>query len=292
MHVDGARIRLAGGRATLRPAVPTPEGWVSARFSVLSPGTERRRLTATVTGPPKDSGYMAIGGEESRGWLLAPVPHGAPFDPETAGTISAPAGTAVYGAALGRFQLMAALGLARLPGGTDLADAVVVGSGPVALGCVLELYRRGVSRTRVLTARPDASIARAPTVECVPKVKPGSATLVIDAAGVPERAVALVGDGGTLGLLGTPGKEGTLPALAVHRGAWSVIGMHELAGHAPWVRQAAYMDVVTWLRGHVDPLLVASWCRTVPGEFAPSVFASLMSKRRPDAPIIVFSWEA
>ncbi|MFJ4774014.1 hypothetical protein ACIP88_33735 [Streptomyces uncialis] len=58
---------------------------------MLSPGTERRHLA----GPGRDADYMAIGrapgtGDGLGGWVLAPVPHGAAFDPAAPGTLTAP----------------------------------------------------------------------------------------------------------------------------------------------------------------------------------------------------------
>ncbi|GAA3118851.1 hypothetical protein GCM10010466_07180 [Planomonospora alba] len=288
---DGARIRLVAGRARLLPAVPVPDSLTPARFSVLSPGTERRHLAATVRGPARDSGYMTVGGEQGRGWLLAPVPHGAPFDPRLEGTVTAPPGTPLHVAAVARFQLMAALGLARLPDDVDLEDAVVAGSGPVALGCVLELRRRGVRRVRVLTSRRNAPIGRAPGTECVDEVRAAGAGLVVDAAGRPERAAGLVRRGGVLGLLGTPEECGTLPALELHRGGCTVVGMHELAAFDPGRYRAAYAETAAWLNAWLDAELTASWCRTVPGDLAPRVFESLGRPGRPDEPIVVFSWE-
>ncbi|MEV6986294.1 hypothetical protein AB0M95_34250 [Sphaerisporangium sp. NPDC051017] len=290
---DGARVRLVAGKARLLPATQTPDGLIPAKFSVLSPGTEQRRLAATVSGPAKTSGYMTIGGEQARGWLVAPVPHGAPIDPQLKGTVVAPPGTSVHVAALARFQLMAALGLTRLSPDRDLmSDAVVVGSGPVALGCVLELRRRGALRVRVLTSRRDAAIGRVPGVQCVNEVEIFAARLVIDAVGAPESTSRLLAHGGVLGLLGTPDENSMLSALRTHRGGWTVIGMHELAAFDVGRYQAGYAEVAAWLNVKVDPALVTSWCRTVPADLVPQVFESLGQRGKADEPITLFSWEA
>jgi threonine dehydrogenase-like Zn-dependent dehydrogenase len=258
---------------------------------VLSPGTERRRLAATVEGPARTSGYVTIGGEQEQGWLLAPVPHGAPFDPQLQGVVAAPRGTSLPIAALARFQLMAALGVARLPAVVDLGNAVVVGSGPVALGAALELRRRGAGQVRVLTSRQDAPIERGHGVECVKEVEAAGALLAIDAVGAPERTSALVAPGGVLGLIGTPEENGVVPALTLHRGGRTVVGMHELAGFDSGRYQALYTEVVTWLSAWLDPALAVFWCRTVPGDLAASVMESLGRSGRPNEPIILFSWE-
>ncbi|MFJ8602285.1 hypothetical protein ACIREM_26940 [Streptomyces shenzhenensis] len=288
---DGARVRFAAGTAHLRPAGPVPGGMLAGRLSVLSPGTERRQMAATANGPARDAGYMSLA-DTTEGWVLAPAPHGAAFAPSMAGALVVPCGTPLPVAAVGRFQLMAALGLARLPAATDVQDAVVVGSGPVALGCVLALRRHGADLIRVLTARRYAPIGWAPGVTCVTEVEPTSVPLVIDATGRPGRAAGLVAAGGTLGLLGTPDENGTLPALSVHRGGWTIIGMHELVPAPDGTYQHAYTDAVSWLTEHLDPQLVASWCRRVPGHLAPRIFELLDQPARPAEPVVLFEWAA
>lgn len=116
------------------------------------------------------------------------------------------------------------------------------------------------------------------------------AGLVIDAAGVPDRAGAIVARGGVLGLLGTPRESASVPALAVHRGGRTVVGMHELATVTAGSYQAAYTTVATWLADGLDPQLTASWCRIVPGERAPQIFAVLGTASRPTEPVILFEW--
>ncbi|MFE5604194.1 hypothetical protein ACFQ8O_34000 [Streptomyces coelicoflavus] len=288
---DGARVWFAAGTAHVRLAGEVPEGMLAGRLSVLSPGTERRQLAATVSGPARDAGYMSLG-EGSEGWVLAPAPHGAAFAPSLTGGLAAPSGTSLPVAAVGRFQLMAALGLTHLPAATGVQDAVVVGSGPVALGCVLALRRHGAERTRVLTARRHAPIGRAPGVTCVSEVEPSSVTLVIDATGRPDKAAGLVAAGGALGILGTPDENSTLPALATHRGGWTIIGMHELGPAPDGAYQHTYTDAVSWLTEHLDPQLVASWCRRVPGHLAPRIFELLDQPGRPAEPVVLFEWAA
>ncbi|WP_433259765.1 hypothetical protein ACQPYK_49230 (plasmid) [Streptosporangium sp. CA-135522] len=273
------------------PAVPVPDGMVRARFSVLSPGTERRHLAATE-GPDgtRDAGYMTLGGDHSTGWILAAVPHGASFAPSSGGTVTAPPGTRVQAAAVARFQQMAVLGLAQLPAHVDLGDAVVVGSGPVALGCALELRRRGAMQVRVVTSRPHALISRVPGTQCVTAVEQGSARLVIDAAGAPRRAARLLAPGGTLGLLGTPDPGSVLSSLSLHRAGRTVIGMHELTAVATSRYRDAYTTAATWLNG-LPPDLVDAWCQIMPGELAAGLYADLDGPR-PAEPIVIFSWES
>lgn len=329
VEYSGVRVRFAGGRAHLHPARPVPDGMLAGRYSVLSPGTERRHLAATVHGSARAAGYMTLGtsaepttptdprgtsaptgaGEPGVGWVLAPVPHGAAFSPHAAGTLTIPDGTPLAVAAIARFQLMAELGLDRLPAPIQGREVVVVGSGPVALGCALALRRRGADRIRVVTARPHPPIAHVPDVTCEPMPTTAATTtaeLVIDATGRPERAARLVAAGGTLGLLGTPHHASTLPALAAHRQGWTVVGMHELtpaptpADDTPddtpsdtsdGLYQRTYTGAVSWLTELVDPQLTDLWCRQVSGHLAPQVFARLDQPDRPVEPIVLFEWD-
>ncbi|WP_344921471.1 hypothetical protein [Streptosporangium oxazolinicum] len=218
------------------------------------------------------------------------MPHGAAFDACADGVITVPPGTCLQVAALARFQQLAVLGLDRLPDRVVLDDVVLVGSGPVALGCALDLCRRGAARVRVLTSRPDPPIGCVPGVECVTSVVRGSASVVVDAAGTPRRAAALLTKGGTLGLLGTPEPVSELAALDLHRSGWTVVGMHELlAGLACY--QDAYTTAATWLTWHMDPHLIEGWCRIVFGEGAPALYTAFHGPNRPAEPVVIFSWE-
>ncbi|MFC0863327.1 hypothetical protein ACFHYQ_13595 [Sphaerimonospora cavernae] len=289
-HYAGARVALAYGQARVLPPLSggVPTGWAAGRWSVLSPGTERRHLT----GPPREAGYMTLGRRsDQERWALAPVPHGAVFDPVCPGAVVVPAGVSIQVAAVARFQQIAVLGLSRIPAGVDIDNAVVVGSGPIALGCVLELHRRGATAVRVVTARRLTSIATMTYVRRVSAADLGTAPLVIDAAGAPRRAAGLLSPGGILGLLGTPIAEESISALAAHRGGWTVLGMHELAPAAPGGYQSAYTAAVTWLAGHIDRALVESWCRIVPGRRAPEIYRLLDSPERPAEPVVLFDWE-
>ncbi|MCX2968213.1 MULTISPECIES: hypothetical protein [Streptomyces] len=293
----GARIRLDGGQAWLQPPAPgpVPEGWVAGRWSVLSPGTERRHLAASRTGVPREAGYMTFGRQHDRArWVLAPVPHGAAFPLDCEDAVTAPSGVPAATAAVARFQQIALLGLDRLGPGVAFDGAVVVGSGPVALGAALELARRGATTVRVATSRPRPPLLAVPGATRLPPDAgvAGGASLVIDAASTPERAARLLAPGGVLGLLGTPPPASGVAALAAHRGGWTVIGMHELAPAPVGAYQAAYTTAATWLEGHLDPQLVASWCATVPGHLAPYAYRLLDSPARLAEPVILFDWGA
>jgi threonine dehydrogenase-like Zn-dependent dehydrogenase len=268
---------------------------VRARFSVLSPGTERRHLADTAAGRPRDAGYMTIASDPAvpDGYLLGPVPHGASFAPACPGTLQVPPGVPAELAALARFQQMAVLGLRRLPAGVPVTGAVVAGSGPVALGCALELRRRGAAVIRVLTSRLDPPIAAVPGVLCTSSTGTATASLVIDAAGDPGRALGCVmAGGGILGLLGTPGTGCVLPAAVIHRSALQVIGMHELAGGTGGGYQDAYRTALDWLAGQGEALPRDRWCRTVPGDQAPAILAALGTAARLPEPVVIFTWDA
>jgi hypothetical protein len=307
-HHDGrgARIRFEDGRARLVPPTSVPEGWLQAAFSVLSPGTEQRYLQATVAGPPRMAGYMALalapsGSPDGDGWVLAAVPHGAAIDPNGAGLLSCPSGAGVEVAAVARFQLMSAVGFARTLTGSwreapvwwgnpETDVPLVVGSGPVALGCVLELKRRGAPRVRVLTGRSDAAVGRLPGVTLTAETEPGQHRFVVDATGRAGAAARLVAPGGTLALLGTPEPEETLTAVGVHRGGWIVLGWHELAGHDPAVDQDLYRQIAAWLTDTVEPHQVTAWCRRWPGEQAEQLYSSLTGPNRPSEPVLLLEW--
>lgn len=282
----GARVRVGGGRARLVPPTAPGPGLVAGQYGVVSPGTERRHLA----GPDREAGYMTLGRTDAAaGWVLAPVPHGAAFDPACPGAVTAPPGMTPRLVALARFQQIAYLGLDRAPS-AELEDAVVVGSGPVAVGCVLELRRRGATRITVVTSRRHAPIGRAPGVRCVPPDGAGRGHLVIDAAGSPARAASLTAPGGVLGLLGTPTPDDVLPALEMHRGGWTVVGMHELAPAADDAYQDAFTTAALWLTEHLDPALAEAWCRTVPGALAQQLFALLNAPGRPVEPVLLLDW--
>lgn len=346
------RVLFHAARATLRVPAATPPGMVPGRLSILSPGTEQRRMDATQNGPDRDAGYMNIatipapaarataagsgigqaGDEGADGvHVVAPVPHGAAFTPSIPGALTAGPGTDVNVLAVARFQLIAARGLDRVPaalntalstrravavpdgrGLTTVADTlgevVVVGSGPVALGCVLELRRRGADQIRVITSRLAAPISAAPGVICVDPASARRAPFVVDAAGAPGRACTLATQTGVVGLLGTPAAVQALDAAAVHRSGTVVVGMHELAGARPdaadtrdgagrplgasWCAsyQDTYTAVVNWLISDVDPAVLRSWCQRIPGEQAPEIYARLRRGDRPPAPIVLWDW--
>ncbi|MGH3772342.1 MAG: hypothetical protein ACRDRW_13255 [Pseudonocardiaceae bacterium] len=281
------------GSVRLDPPVAVLEGAVAAQVSVISPGTELRHLAATRTGPDHPAGYMTVSGaitpEGER--LLAPVPHGAPVARADARALRVPAGIAVELVAVARFQLMAALGLAPIARMLDAAPSVcVVGAGPVALGCVLELHRLGVTGVRVITRHPLPAVEHLPGVTVVSETGRGAAGVVIDCTGRVDVALDAVAAGGLLGLLGTPQEHTVLCTAQVHRQGLVVVGMHELAGDDGPARQAMFRTVLESVVTDLDRDLVRSWCRRDPGSRAPSVYAELAGPHRPLEPVLLLEW--
>lgn len=288
----GARVVFASGAARLAAPVPPPAGWMPALASVVSPGTELRRLAATISGPDRAAGYMTLARAAEGGLLLAPVPHGAPVDPGDSRALPVPSGCMPGYAAIARFQLMAALGLARHTGPVRGADRVLVlGGGPVATGCVLELRRLGVTKITVATRHPAPASARIPGVT-VTRRPDEPAPAVIDCTGRVTAALRATAPGGFLGLLGTPGGDVPLAAAAVHRAGITVAGMHELAAFSASRYRATFIQVLDWVTTAVGTAMMRSWCRQVPGGDAPALYARLPGPERPPEPFLILTWEA
>lgn len=289
----GARVMFSRGAVRVDPAIAVPNGAVAAYLSVISPGTELRRLAATRTGPDHPAGYMTVTGPAVPGGecLLAPVPHGAPVRRTDSRALSIPSAIGLELVALARFQLIAALGLARVVHAVSAAQTVsVVGGGPVALGCVLELHRLGVAEVHVVTRHPRSAVVDLPGISVSPAAGKGTTDVVIDCTGRVDTALDLVATGGLLGLLGTPDPATVLLADQVHRRGLSTVGMHELAGyHSPRYRDL-FNTVLAWAASHLDGDMVQSWCRRIPGNRADEVYAELTGPHRPDEPLLLLDW--
>jgi hypothetical protein len=286
----GARVIFSSGVMRLAAPVPPPAGWLRPMASVVSPGTELRRMAATRSGPDHAAGYMTLARCEN-GLLLAPVPHGAPVDPDDPRSLAVPVGRAGH-AVIARFQLMAALGLAGHALLIRSAPGVLVlGGGPVATGCALELARLGVTGITVATRHPAPACASIPGVTVIPgPARP--APVVIDCTGRVTAALVATAPGGFLGLLGTPDDAVPIAAAAVHRAGITVAGMHELAAFTAARYQATFSEVLDWVTATVSTATVSSWCRQVPGEDAPALYACLAGPGRPPEPFLILTWEA
>lgn len=298
---SGGRIVFHRGRVTLTPPAAPPPGWAPARYSVISPGTERRRLAATRSGPDHAAGYMTMSVTGNGSAALASVPHGSAVDPTDPHALMVDADVPVEAVAVARFQLMAALGLRRLPSSRLWADqsVAVVGSGPVAVGCVLELLRLGATSVQVLTTRSDPPVATLPGATVCPATPPDRPApeghrwpVVIDCVGRPEHALALAAPGGFLGLLGTPDDAVTLPAADVHRSGVIAVGMHELAGTDATARCLVFREILTWVGERIEREIPRSWCQRVPAEQAVGLYHRVFGQRRPPQPFLILDWSS
>jgi threonine dehydrogenase-like Zn-dependent dehydrogenase len=256
----GARVMFADGAAhLLQPGVP-PQGTVPATASVISPGTELRRMNGSTTSPDHPAGYMNIAYRPDSGQvMLAPAPHGAWMCLDHPRALAAAAGTPLAVVATARFQLIAAIGLSHDAFHAPPA-AVITGSGPVALGCCLELLRRGSQDLTLLTSRTEVPFASDLGIRITRAVPPGSAPVVIDATGRIETGLSAVAPGGTLGLLGTPHPVTAVSALHVHRHGLAVIGMHELLNYDHATYQHQYSGALAWLTATYGRDFPDRWC--------------------------------
>ena len=257
----GARVLFADGAAHLLSPGAPPQGTVPATASIISPGTELRRMSGSTTSPDRPAGYMNIAYRPDSGQvMLAPAPHGAWMNLDHPRALTAATGTPLPVVATARFQLIAAVGLNhnafRAP-----AAAVVTGSGPVALGCCLELLRRGTQNLTLLTSRAEVPFASDLGIRITRAVPTGSAPVVIDATGRIETGLSAVAPGGTLGLLGTPHAVTAVSALHVHRQGLAVIGMHELLDYDRPTYQYQYSAALAWLTATYGHDLPDRWCQ-------------------------------
>lgn len=285
----GARIRFINGRAILGQRMPTPPGWLAPLASAVSPGTELRHLEATRYGTPRFAGYMTIA-QRAGELVLAAAPHGAAIPEANAGLLVVSVNLGVERLTAARFALIASAGLDLLPSGALSGEILLVGSGPVALGCALELYRRGANQIRVLTHRSASAIAQVPGVEIVQRAQP--AWCVIDAAGRLNDAISATCDGGVLGLLATPSPSATVSALAAHRSGLSVVGMHELVGYDHQIYNQRLTAIATWLADAIPSEHLRSWCRRVPEDQAVQLYDLLPGPARPAEPFLILDWGA
>ena len=114
--------------------------------------------------------------------------------------------------------------------------------------------------------------------------------VVIECTGHATTALELTSPGGLLGLLGTPRDSEGLPAEAVHRAGVTVAGMHELAGYDAIRYQDTFTTVLEWVTLAVGGRQARSWCRRIPGEEAPGLYARLQGAGRPPEPFLILNW--
>ncbi|WP_293577522.1 hypothetical protein [Phaeobacter sp.] len=282
------RVRFENGAVTV---TGPPRGPVTCQAiaSIISPGTELRILKGTPESGLHTPGYMTLRrGPDGRA-RLDPVPHGATFPTGRSRWLNVPEGAPLHMIAAARFQLMAATTLQQA-GFNAAHEAVVLGSGPVAVGCVLELMRRGLDQIIVVTARADSVLLTLGAVTLVPPDDMHPSPCVIDCTGAPDRAVAATERGGWLGLLGTPAPDARVDALELHRRGLRVFGLHEL-GPPPSEYRAMFDTVLAWHKAQDWHDLLATWCRVLPGEQAPTLYRGIMM-REDLPPFLCLDWTA
>ncbi|XUY30480.1 hypothetical protein RMR21_025700 (plasmid) [Agrobacterium sp. rho-8.1] len=222
--------------------------------------------------------------------VLEPLPHGSQDAIINDRSLFIKHALSVEVIAAARFQLIAAVGLALMQKDLRTTSIAVFGSGPVAIGCVLELRRLEATDIKVVTRNSKYMAALFPDVPIVPALRTRSASVVIDCADRISDALGAIKAGGRLGILGTPSEGAVIDALTVHRQALTVVGMHELAPPPVTYRQT-FADVTDWLAfsHYKESLHQAS--ALIDGTDAPGVYAELrnpFSRKLP--PFVIFCW--
>lgn len=287
------RVRVENGAVTV---LDPPRGPTTCRAiaSIISPGTERRSLQCAPDSEPQSPGYMTLLRGQDGQISLDPVPHGATFLTDRPRRLNVPDGTPLPTIAAARFQLMAAATLqhAGFDAMHETAEdrAMVLGSGPVAVGCVLELMRRGLEKITVVTERGSSVLRSLDAVTIEPPDATRVSRCVIDCTGAPARAMAVTARGGWLGLLGTPAPDATVDALDLHRRGLRVFGLHEL-GPPPSDYRAMFDTVLAWHNTMAWHDLLAAWCRIQPGNDAPALYRAILS-RKDLPPFLCLTWDA
>lgn len=271
--------------ALIEAGGPLAPGYSEAICSVVSPGTERR----SVRDGRRYPGYMNIVQDGGGKRWLVPSPHGAAVRLDDAvEALPLREETSERVAALARFQIIAALGFGRMSSRVGRDTACVIGTGPVAVGAVLELIRQGVRSIDVVSRRGAPRLEGYPGVRVLEQPEPSE--FVLDCAGDPARALELVSIGGSLGLLGTGVSAPEMSGLDIHRRNISVIGMHELAGIAVDSRVRCFYEVQDWLA--VWPLRneAESLVEMVNKDDVPKLYGEILSGPRRSGLVSVLQW--
>ncbi|RFS40942.1 hypothetical protein D0Q02_30200 [Micromonospora craniellae] len=129
-----------------------------------------------------------------------------------------------------------------------------------------------------------------PQVTVVSQPPNGTFQLVIDCTGRSAQALDVVAPGGSVGLLGTPRDETSLPSAVFHRRGVAIVGMHELAGHPDELRQEMFRTVLRWVARTVDIDGMPGWFDTIPGDRTGPFYAALTSRQRPTPPFVILEW--
>jgi hypothetical protein len=256
----------AAGTATLQRRAAGDGQLVATDYSVVSPGTERWLLTLAERARTP-LGYMAIGRQDGER-VLAPAPHGTWFDAADRSVVMAPVAPELM--AIARFQLMAASGLRPVTARVREAERfTVVGTGPVAIGAVLEVLRTSGAEVTVITRHPERAHQLLGDLERVSVAGPDAlrgARDIIECTGQPENIAACIGamgEGALLGILGSPRAVSPTDLYAIHRAGAMLLGMHELAQFDVAWRRDVFREIAAWLAA-TNPQESGGWIASTP----------------------------
>ena len=254
---------------------------MKCHYSLLSRGTERRRSRGHQRADGR-FGYINIARSAEDFWIR-PLPHGVSGSNEGALHCRAQSVTTV---ALARIQLVAASAFHSRAGEVPIcAPALVVGSGPVALGAALELKRLGCHHVVVHT--DDRAIGmRLPAIEGIVieqrLAKDCTFGLLIDSVCTPQSLALTLNHcerNSTLGLLGTPEGTTTLDLYQVHRHNIKLLGLHELNSEDSQ-RQHLLEHIHYWLTSH-HVELAESVCEIHPSTSFELAYPALLEHSQP-----------
>ncbi|NKI73937.1 zinc-binding dehydrogenase [Dickeya sp. CFBP 2040] len=288
MDKNHGRVLFDKGRVLLCPPSTLSKDSVHSIASVVSLGTETRQLKKTKNGEPSFAGYMNLVDAGDDGHWILPTPHGS----TNATAMKNPRALAVekrlplHYIAASRFQLIAAANL--LPDTFYSGQAAVLGSGPVAFGCVLELTRKKVDTIHVVSKHPEYTHSLLPWTHSMASCRKNMFDVVYDCTGDLSSALEIVKDGGVISVLGTPSEDYSFDLLAVHRRGITLLGMHELRPSAEDYL-ARFEQVCSWLSCAVKDNLLSQMCTYWPGEKAPELYERIGTHQR-FGPFIMFQW--
>lgn len=267
---------------------PPPKNNVHAFASIVSIGTENRQLQKTKNGEPRFAGYMNLIDTGDGGYWIVPTPHGA----TSSDGMKNPRALAIdkklplHYVIASRFQLISAVN--PLPLRNHSGKVAVLGSGPVAFGCVLELMRNKVDNIHLVSKHPEYTHSFMPWVHSMSSGKKNLFDIVYDCTGDLSSALKIVKDGGAISVLGTPPEDSSFDLLAIHRRGITIFGMHEL--HPPakdYVMQ--FNQICTWISHTIKEDILSRMCTYWPGENAPELYKRIGNHQR-FCPFIMFQW--
>ncbi|MGB0454674.1 MAG: hypothetical protein ACPGJV_13275 [Bacteriovoracaceae bacterium] len=217
-------------------------------FSIVSNGTESRKITgeATLESILK-SGYMNVI-SNGHNYFIDIHNHGCEEINDLTYAALKSNSQSLYTITSSRFQLItAAAVLPYLNLFENKKEACVLGSGPVAIGAVLELQRIGFKTLTIISSNStsfnwlknlDLNIRFNPNPE---KEYP----IVIEATGKEDniqKSLEICQEKGLLGILGSPSKRNVIDLYQLHRKSLNCIGMHELS-ISNTLRQEIFNDI-------------------------------------------------